>query len=152
MIIADFLPLILFALTIPIWILIYRHYLADLFADIYVARIESGEIDLNYMLDEGGVFDALVDRFMQALKHGLLAQQGQLTRAAQHGDNGADPLALGLESAGELLKMVGMKKPPAMLQYKVAQALGQMVANHQQPADAEFAEGFETSSDELFKQ
>jgi len=29
-----------------------------------------------------------------------------------------------------LLNMVGMKKPPAMITMKVAQALGQLVQNH----------------------
>jgi len=134
---------------VPLWLIIYRHWLAHWFADIYVQRIESGEIDLNYMLDEGGVFDALVDRFMQALKHQLLAQQGQLTRAAQHSDHGADPMALGLESASELLKMVGMRNPPAMLQYKVAQALGQMVANS---GTADQVPDFEGANEDLFRQ
>jgi len=155
MILADFMPLFLFAISIPIWLIIYRKYLAGLFADIYVERIESGQIDLNYLLDEGGVFDALVDRFMQALKHGLLAQQGQLTRAAQSGELGADPAALGIEGAGELLKMVGIKKPPAMLQFKVAQALGQMFANQkggdQDGAAAQtFEANFEAPGDDPF--
>jgi hypothetical protein len=37
-----------------------------------------------------------------------------------------DPLTMGLEASEDLLKMIGMKKPPAILQYKVAQALGQL--------------------------
>jgi len=118
----------LFALSLPAWILIYRYYLADLFADIYVARIESGEIDINYMLEQGGVLDSIADRFIIKFKQHLLAEQGQLTRAAAHGQHEGDPLAMGIDAAGELLKMVGFKKPPAMLQYKVAAALGKMSA------------------------
>jgi len=151
MLISDIMPVLLFAASIPIWLIIYRKYLAGLFADIYVERIESGQIDLNYLLDEGGVFDALVDRFMEALKHGLLAQQGQLTRAATTGELGADPAALGIEGAGELLKMVGIKKPPAMLQFKVAQALGQMFANQKGGEVAQtFEANFEAPGDDPF--
>jgi len=143
----------MFVVSIPIWLIIYRKYLAGLFADIYVERIESGQIDLNYLLDEGGVFDALVDRFIEALKHQMLAQQGQLTRAAEHGaDVDGDPMAMGLQGASELLKMVGIKKPPAMLTYKVAQALGQMVANQQAAGSAGTAADFGGGSDELFRQ
>jgi len=159
MIIDLVFPFLMFIVSIPIWLLIYRKYLAGLFADIYVERIESGQIDLNYLLDEGGVFDALVGRFIEALKFQMLAQQGQLTRAAEHGgDIDGDPMAMGLQGASELLKMVGIKKPPAMLTYKVAQALGQMVANQQSAAGSanapEFEAKFETGggSDELFRQ
>ena len=35
---------------------------------------------------------------------------------------------MGLQASEELLKAVGMKKPPAILQYKVAQALGKMAS------------------------
>ena len=41
---------------------------------------------------------------------------------------------MGLDAAGQLLHMVGMKKPPAILQYKVAEALGQLV-QQQAPID-----------------
>ena len=37
---------------------------------------------------------------------------------------------MGIEAAQQLLNMVGMKKPPAMLTVKVAQALGQLVQNN----------------------
>jgi len=120
----------LFALSVPAWLLVYRYYLADLFADIYVRRIESGDIDLNYMLEQGGVFDAVADRFITKFKQHLLAEQGQLTRAASNNIDGGDPLAMGIEASGELLKMVGFKKPPAMLQYKVAAALAKMGQKH----------------------
>jgi len=120
----------LFALSVPAWLLVYRYYLADLFADIYVKRIEDGSIDLNYMLEQGGVFDAVADRFIIKFKQHVLAEQGQLTRAAEHAEHSGDPMAMGIDAAGELLKMIGFKKPPAMLQYKVAAALGKMSAEH----------------------
>ncbi|HIA02761.1 MAG TPA: hypothetical protein EYN66_12775 [Myxococcales bacterium] len=127
--------------------------MADLFADIYVERIESGRIDLNYLLEAGGVFDALVEKFIEALKHQMLASQGQLTRAAEHSiEPGADPVGMGLQSAGELLKLCGMKKPPAILQYKVAQALGQMLANQPGAENAEPLADFGGSDSDLFRQ
>ena len=47
---------------------------------------------------------------------------------------------MGIQTAGELLKMVGMKKPPAILQYKIANALGQMVNENQQIQDVDFSQ------------
>jgi len=38
-------------------------------------------------------------------------------------------MGMGIEASGEILKGIGMKKPPAILQYKLAQVLGQMVNN-----------------------
>jgi hypothetical protein len=43
---------------------------------------------------------------------------------------------MGLDSADQLLKMVGMKKAPPILQYKVAQALGQLVDQQNNASDA----------------
>jgi len=133
------LALSLFAFTIPVWIYLYKNYLGTILADIYVEKIESGHIDLNYLLDEGGVFEELTDRIIIKFKQNLLAEMGQLSHQAGSGDHLAnyeiDPIAGGLEVAGELLRSVGMKKPPAMLQYKVAQALGQLMNNQRGPAD-----------------
>jgi len=120
---------VLFFATIPIWIYLYKHYLGGILADIYVQKIEDGEIDLNYLLDEGGVFDELTKRIVIKFKQHLTADLGQLTRSADGGElvNIDDPVAVGIDAAGELLKAIGMRKPPAILQFKVAQALGNMI-------------------------
>ena len=102
--------------------------------DHVVRRVENKEIDLNYLLDAGGIFDTLADRTVTLFKHHMLAEMGQLSRAADNNENLTDdPAAMGIQAAGEVLKMVGMKKPPAILQYKLANALGQMVQNGQDP-------------------
>jgi len=125
----------LFFATIPVWIFLYKHYLGGILADIYVSKIESGQIDLNYLLDEGGVFDNLADRMVLRFKQNMLAEMGQLANQSKTNIDSSstaafsDPVAMGLETAGELLKAVGMRKPPAMLQYKVAAALGNMLNN-----------------------
>ena len=41
-------------------------------------------------------------------------------------ENITDPIAAGISASEEILKGLGMKKPPAILQYKMAQALGNM--------------------------
>jgi len=130
---------VLFFATIPIWIYLYKHYLGGILADIYVDKIEKGEIDLNYLLDEGGVFDELTKRIVIKFKQHLTADLGQLTRSADGGElvNIDDPVAVGIDAAGELLKMIGMRKPPAILQFKVAQALGNMMDNVSDPAPQE---------------
>ena len=112
--------------------------MGDILAEIYVEKIESGKIDLNYLLDEGGVFDELSERIITRFKQNMLADMGQLSHQSSSGSEGVgvigDQAAMGIEAAGELLRMVGMKKPPAMLQYKVANALGKML-DQQQPDD-----------------
>ena len=111
--------------------------MGDILAEIYVEKIESGKIDLNYLLDEGGVFDELSERIIIKFKQNMLADMGQLANQSKSstGTEGVsvmgDQVGMGIEAAGELLRKVGMKKPPAMLQYKVANALGKMLDQHQ---------------------
>lgn len=132
------LAILVFFCTIPVWFYLYKNYLGDILAEIYVEKIESGKIDLNYLLDEGGVFDELSDRIIIKFKQNMLAEMGQLSHQSSSGNEGVsvlgDQQAMGIEMAGELLRMVGMKKPPAMLQYKVASALGNML-DQQKPED-----------------
>ena len=45
-------------------------------ADIYISKIERGEIDLNYLLDEGGVFDELSVRGSNPTKTTLTSRNG----------------------------------------------------------------------------
>jgi len=73
---------------------------------------------------------------------------GTLSRVAGNIDPAtADPATIGIDAAGELLKMVGMKKPPAILQYKMAQALGRMAEG----AGGHTAPNFDPAS-EFYKQ
>ena len=118
---------LVFCFSMAIWLPIYKHVVSRWVQEATVARIESGDIDLNYLLDEGGVFDSLAERTVNLFKHHMLAEMGQLSRAAQHDpENITDPVAAGISASEEILKGLGMKKPPAILQYKMAQALGRM--------------------------
>ena len=134
------LAISIFFCTIPVWIYLYKHYLGDILADIYVTKIETGQIDLNYLLDEGGVFDELTERIISRFKMNMLADMGQLSNQSKGIEGseglGLDPsMGMGVEAATQLLNMVGMRKPPAMLTIKVAQALGQLVENNTKPSD-----------------
>ena len=135
------LALLVFFCTIPVWFYLYKNYLGDILAEIYVKKIEDGSIDLNYLLDEGGVFDELSDRIITKFKLNMLADMGQLANQTKSssGNEGVsvmgDQVGMGIEAAGELLRMVGMRKPPAMLQYKVANALGKMLDQHNSDDD-----------------
>ena len=114
-------------LGMAVWLPIYKYYISRIVGDHVVARVENNEIDLNYLLDNGGVFDELANRVVTLFKQHMLAEMGTLTRSAKAMDpENMDPLTMGLEASEELLKMIGMKKPPAILQYKVAQALGEL--------------------------
>ena len=121
------LYLLVFCFSMAVWLPIYKHVVSRWVQEATINRIESGDIDLNYLLDEGGVFDNLAERTVNLFKHHMLAEMGQLSRAAQHDpENITDPVAAGISASEEILKGLGMKKPPAILQYKMAQALGRM--------------------------
>jgi len=130
---------LLFFTGMAVWLPIYRYMVSRWVGDHVVQRCETGEIDLNYLLDTGGVFDELADRVVTLFKQHMLAEMGQLSRSAGSvtGEDGEvlDPIGMGIEASGEILKAVGMKKPPAILQYKLAQVLGQMVDGHNQPGN-----------------
>ena len=139
---------VVFVASMAIWLPIYKYVVSKWVQEATVARIESGDIDLNYLLDEGGVFDSLAERTVTLFKHHMLAEMGQLSRAAKDNpEMAADPVSMGLQASEEILKAVGMKKPPAILQYKMAQALGQMA----QGAEVATAPNFDPSA-EFYKQ
>jgi len=113
---------------VAVWLPIYYYMVSRWVGDHVVARVESKDIDLAYLLDNGGVFDELADRVVTLFKHHMLAEMGTLSRSVKV-DGESDPVGMGIEASGEILKSIGMKKPPAILQYKLAQVLGQMVDN-----------------------
>jgi len=126
---------LLFAGSLCIYLPIYRYLVARWAADYTVQRIESGGIDLNYLLEAGGVFDELAERVVKRFKKTALAELGQMSHQSGSGEQIAgDPQIMGLDAAGQLLHMIGMKKPPVILQYKVAEALGRMI-EQQAPID-----------------
>ena len=114
---------------VAVWLPIYYYMVSRWVGDHVVKRVESKDIDLAYLLDEGGVFDALADRVVTLFKHHMLAEMGQLSRSAKGSDGDGDPIGMGIEASGEILKSIGMKKLPAILQYKLAQVLGNMIDN-----------------------
>jgi hypothetical protein len=121
---------LLFFGGMAIWIPVYFYVVAPFIGDHVVKRCETGEIDLNYLLDNGGVFDELANRVVTLFKSHMLAEMGQLSRSAvSPGEDGEplDAVGMGIEASGQILKAVGMKKPPAILQYKLAQVLGAML-------------------------
>jgi len=121
---------ILFFGGMAVWIPVYYYVVAPFIGDHVVRRCETGEIDLNYLLDNGGVFDELATRVVTLFKQHMLAEMGQLSRSARTPageDVELDPMSMGIEASGEILKAVGMKKPPAILQFKLAQVLGNMI-------------------------
>ena len=126
----PFVYALLFFGGVAVWLPIYYYMVSRWVGDHVVTRCETGEIDLNYLLDQGGVFDELADRVVILFKQHMLAEMGQLSRSATHpGEDGEvlDPGGMGIEASGSILKAIGLKKPPAILQYKLAQVLGTML-------------------------
>jgi len=124
-----FIYFALFVAGVAVWLPIYYIFVSRWVGDHVVRRVETKEIDLNYLLDKGGVFDALADRVVTLFKQHMLAEMGQLSRSAKGSDGVDDPIGMGIQASEEILKSIGMKKPPAILQYKLAQVLGNMVDN-----------------------
>jgi len=124
---------LLFFGSMAVWLPIYYYMVSRWVGNHVVKRVESKDIDLAYLLDEGGVFDALADRVVTLFKHHMLAEMGTLSRSVKVGDGESDPMGMGIEASGEILKSIGMKKPPAILQYKLAQVLGTMMDNMNKP-------------------
>jgi len=121
---------LLFFGGVAVWLPIYYYMVSKWVGDHVVTRCETGEIDLNYLLDQGGVFDELANRVVTLFKQHMLAEMGQLSRSASApGAEGEDidPISMGIEASGSILKAIGLKKPPAILQYKLAQVLGTML-------------------------
>jgi len=126
----PFVYAILFFGGVAVWLPIYYYMVSRWVGDHVVARCETGEIDLNYLLDNGGVFDELANRVVTLFKSHMLAEMGQLSNAAKvTNDDGVDldPMSMGIDASGQILKAIGMRKPPAILQYKLAQVLGNMM-------------------------
>jgi len=126
----PFVYAILFFGGVAVWLPIYYYMVSKWVGDHVVTRCETGEIDLNYLLDNGGVFDELANRVVTLFKQHMLAEMGTLSRSAQgSSEDGVDldPMSMGIDASGQILKAIGMKKPPAILQYKLAQVLGNMM-------------------------
>jgi len=137
----PFVYALLFFGGVAVWLPIYYYMVSKWVGDHVVSRCETGEIDLNYLLDNGGVFDELANRVVTLFKQHMLAEMGQLSRSATVGvdDDGViDPVGMGIEASGQILKAVGMKKPPAILQYKLAQVLGNMLDQHTNTGNNDF--------------
>jgi len=126
----PFVYALLFFGGVAVWLPIYYYMVSKWVGDHVVTRCETGEIDLKYLLDEGGVFDELANRVVTLFKQHMLAEMGQLSRSASApGAEGVDldPISMGIDASGQILKAIGLKKPPAILQYKLAQVLGTML-------------------------
>jgi len=126
----PFVYALLFFGGVAVWLPIYYYMVSKWVGDHVVTRCETGEIDLRYLLDSGGVFDELANRVVTLFKQHMLAEMGTLSRSAQGStDDGVDldPMSMGIDASGQILKAIGMKKPPAILQYKLAQVLGNMM-------------------------
>jgi len=143
----PFVYALLFFGGVAVWLPIYYYMVSKWVGDHVVTRCETGEIDLNYLLDNGGVFDELANRVVTLFKSHMLAEMGQLSNAAKVTNNDGvdlDPMSMGIDASGQILKAIGLKKPPAILQYKLAQVLGNMmnqqanVGNNDFPPPPEF--------------
>jgi len=129
------LYVLLFAGSVCVYLPIYRYLVARWSSDYVIRAVEKGDINLNYLLEAGGVFDELAERVVKRFKKTALAELGQMSHQSGSAEQVVgDPQMMGLDAAGQLLQMIGMKKPPVMLQYKVTEALGRMI-QQQAPVD-----------------
>ena len=130
----SYVAVLLFAASFPLWLAIYVKFLLPAIRRDNIGALERGEIELN-----PDWFDSIITEIVKRTRHLFLADLGNLARAPYNGGEdisapedvlgGGAGLGAGLEMAEQLLKAVGMKKPPSMLVIKTAQALGKMAEN-----------------------
>lgn len=142
----ELLALALVAISYPLWLIIYVRYLLPKIREDNIGALERGEVEINPEWFSG-VIDSIVDR----TRHLMLADLGNLARApaaaegaAAAGLGGGDDAGAAIHMATELLRAVGMKKPPPLLVFKTAQALGQMAAQQQSAGDAVLVPEFDS--------
>ena len=90
-----------------------------------IKAIESGEIDLNYLLED------VVDEIVVKVKQHALADLGSLSRLGNKTEEGLEPIEL----SETVLKAVGLTKPGPMLTVKMAQILGTLADRVIQPGE-----------------
>ena len=141
--------LAVFCFSMAVWLPIYKHVVSRWVQEATIRRIESGDIDLNYLLDEGNVFDTITQRVTTALRHIFLAELGQLSRAGNNIDmEDLEPAEAGLMISSEILKNLGLKKPPAMITMKLAKILGNINQNMIEDTDTTISTAnFDPSAD-----
>ena len=115
------IELALLLISCAVWVPIYYIWIIPTTArrsrDHMITAIESGEIDLNYLLED------VVEEIVVKVKQHALADLGSLSRLGNKAEPGEiDPLQLS-EMA---LNGVGLKNPGPMLTIKMAQILGTM--------------------------
>jgi len=145
-VISEFwLAVLLFGASFPLWLAIYVKVLLPAIRRDNIGALERGEIEINPEW-----FSAVIDSIVERTRHLMLADLGNLARApaasvgaAADGLGGGDDASAAIHAATELLKAVGMKKPPPLLVFKTAQALGQ-IALQQGTADAVIVPDFDS--------
>jgi len=126
-----------------IWAPVYVFYIipktAQKSRDHMIKAIESGEIDLNYLLED------VVQEIVVKVKQHALADLGSLTRAGNTSNGDFDPLQL----SEQVLNGVGLKNPGPMLTVKMAQILGTLAERMVKP-DKEVEINAEIPGDDAF--
>ena len=139
---------------IAVLVVLYRNYITTWNADKWLERTqEEGWMEqlLRPIIDV--LVDESTDSIIQGMKMELLSGQGQLSRAAL--SEIETPEEMMMKLSGELLKSVGLKNTPAILQVKMAQGLGSLVSqvmntDEQQQAVDTVKVGAEMFNDKLF--
>ena len=117
---------LIFIGSLFLWLPIYYYMVSRWVGDHVVRRVENKEIDLNYLLDEGGVFDSMAGRTVEQLKNHMLAGTGNLAKVLSNPDG--DPELMAVKAGEGLLKDLGLKSPSALMIFKLLQSVSAPVA------------------------
>jgi hypothetical protein len=143
-------------ITVEIFVLVilYRNYITNWNAEKWQEKAQDGDWMVNLL---SPVIDTIVDEstdsVINKMKMELLSGQGQLSRAAL--SEIETPEEMMMKLSGELLKSVGLKNTPAILQVKMAQGLGGLISQVMNPEEQQSAVdtvkvGAEMFNDKLF--
>ena len=74
---------VVFFTGMAVWLPIYKYVVSRWVQEATIARIESGDIDLNYLLDEGGVFDSLAERTVTFIQTSYASRDGTAIKGSR---------------------------------------------------------------------
>ena len=151
----DFLLSNFWILVVPIEIALlfvfYKYYFAEYNAQRWLSKAQDGDWMVSLL---SPVIDSIVsstsDNIIQKMKMELLAGQGQISRMSLSELETPEDVAMKISE--ELIKSTGIKNIPPMIQYKMAQGIGQIADKFMQKPTQEASIAKVKRGAELFRE
>ena len=138
-------------LEIALLFVFYKYYFAEYNAQRWLSKAQDGDWMVSLL---SPVIDSIVsstsDNIIQKMKMELLAGQGQISRMSLSELETPEDVAMKISE--ELIKSTGIKNIPPMIQYKMAQGIGQIADKFMQKPTQEASIAKVKRGAELFRE